>query len=173
MIADSSFYICFLDDIACPSFLNLVLSGPFQFLITPILHREIKQSRNYPKIQSGVITEMVFPYNISEILKPLFGKEETLKGEHEVIAFAHVLYQTDKYFGIILDEAGPRKFLEKNFPYITHLMRGTAGFVKECHCDHNIISKKSALEILQNIRVSKFRISSKIISLAVTQVRDC
>ena len=104
MIADSSFYICFLDDITCPSFLNTVLSGPFQFLVTPTVHDEIKRSKNYTQIQRNNITEMDFPFDISRILKPFFGKDETVKGEHEVIAFAYILYYDELDFGIILDE---------------------------------------------------------------------
>lgn len=150
-----------------------MLSSPLQFLTTPILRNEIRKSENYSQIQNDKIIELSFPYNISEILRPFFGKNEILKGEHEVIAFAFVLYEIDQNFDIILDEMGPRKFLEKTFPYLADLMNGTVGFVRACHCEHDILSKRRALDILKAIRSSKFRVSNNIISSAEIQVRDC
>lgn len=173
VIADSSFYICFLDDISRPSFLQLVFSNSFQFLTTRILHNEIKKSKNYFQIQNNGIIELSFSYDISEILRPFFGRNEILKGEHEVIAFAFILYQINHNFGIILDEIGPRRFVEKNFPYLVSLMNGTVGFVGRCHCDYNIISKKETLDILQAIKNSKFRVSNNIISSVESEVKSC
>ena len=173
VIADSSFYICFLDDISCPSFLNLILSGPFKFLITPMLHSEIRRSENYSQIQYDGIAEMSLPYNTSEILRSFFGRNEALKGEYEIIALAYILYRFDQNFDIILDDADPRQFIEKNMPHLACLMTGTVGFVEECHCDYKIISKKTTLRILQDVRTSKFRVTENIIKSAETRVRDC
>ncbi len=73
VIADSSFYICFLDDITCPALLNLILEGPFQFLITRIVHDEIKASKNYLQIQTGRLKKLEAPQG------PLVASEQGVR----------------------------------------------------------------------------------------------
>lgn len=46
IIADSSFYICYLDDINEPNTL-LETMMTLEFVVTPIVETEIKKSRNY------------------------------------------------------------------------------------------------------------------------------
>ena len=46
IFADSTFYICFLDDISDPQYL-LKFIEKFDFLLTPIVKEEIKKSENY------------------------------------------------------------------------------------------------------------------------------
>ena len=154
-------------------FLQSLFSNSFNFFITKILDGEIKKSKNYFKIKTGRINLMNFSYNISEVLRPFFGKNEILKGEHEVIAFAYVYYEINPQFIIILDESGPRKFLEKNFSHLIKLMIGTVGFVGKCHCEYDIISEKETLSLLQAIKISKFRVSDNIISSVTNQVKEC
>ena len=165
--------MCFLDDINQPMFLQSLFSNSFSFFTTRILHDEIKKSKNYSKIKTDRINQMNFSYNISEILRPFFGKNEILKGEHEVISFAYIYYEINPQFTIILDESGPRRFLKKNFSHLIKLMIGTVGFVGKCHCDYGIMSKKETLSLLQAIKVSKFRVSDNIISSVTNQVKSC
>ncbi len=172
-MADSSFYICFLDDIACPALLNLMLEGPFQFLITRIVHDEIKASENYLQIQAERLKKLEEPFDISEILRPFFGKDEASKGEHEVVAFSLILYENDPDLIIILDDAQPRKMLERHNPRVANNVYGTVGFVASCHCDYDILQKRDTLEAIRAVGESKFRVSGDIIRQAESQVREC
>ena len=45
MLADSSFYLCFLEDIDQPEVLLRILAK-FDFLITPIVYKEVRRVRN-------------------------------------------------------------------------------------------------------------------------------
>ena len=173
VIADSSFYICFLDDITCPALLNLILEGPFQFLITRIVHDEIKASENYLQIQTGRLKKLEEHFDISEILRPFFGRGEASKGEHEVVAFSLILYENDPDLIIILDDAQPRKILERHNPRLANNTYGTVGFVVSCHCDYAILQKRDTLEAIRAVEESKFRVSGDIIRQAESQVRGC
>ena len=103
VIADSSFYICFLDDIACPILLNRILAGPFQFLITRIVQDEIKKSKNYSQIKIEKTKLLTNPFNTSKILRPFFGRDEASK-EHKVVAFLLILSENDPDLMITLDD---------------------------------------------------------------------
>lgn len=173
VIADSSFYICFLDDIACPALLNLMLAGPFQFLITRIVHDEIKASENYLQIQTERLEKLEEPFDISKILMPFFGKDEASKGEHEIVAFSLILSENDPDLIIILDDAQPRKILERHNPRLANNVYGTVGFVVSCHCDYTILQKRDVLGTIKIIGESKFRVSGDIIRRAESQVREC
>lgn len=52
IIADSSFYICFLDDINMPEMLTRLISK-FDFIITPTIVKEIEISKNYKYIKGN------------------------------------------------------------------------------------------------------------------------
>lgn len=173
IIADSSFYICFLDDIDDPSFLQLLFSNHFKFLTTKMLSNEVSKSKKFSQIKKNAITLMDFSYDISEILRPFFGKNEILKGEHEVIAFAYMYYQIKKDFSIILDEIGPRRFVERNFTYLVKLMIGTLGFLGKCHCDYHLLSKDKTMNLIEAIKKSKFRVTDNIINSVKQQVMNC
>lgn len=174
VVADSSFYICFLDDISYPAFLNTIFSSKFfRFFVTPTVYNEIRHSRNYSQIEISHIEKLSLPYDVSAVLMPFFGKIEKLKGEHEIIAIGMMSDQANSNLHIIMDETGPRQFLKKHFPRMADRMVGTVGFVEECHCDHHIISKDEAVGIIQDIGSSKFRISRDIVNSVMIRVREC
>lgn len=173
MIADSSFYICFLDDITCPALLNMMLVGPFQFLITRIVHDEIKKSENYLQTRTDRIRRLEDPFDISKILKPFFGRGEVSKGEHEVVAFSMILSEDYPDLIIILDDAQPRKILERHNPRLASNMYGTVGFVVSCHCDYATLQKGDVLGAVKAIGESKFRVPDDVIRQAESQVSGC
>ncbi|MDI3475370.1 MAG: hypothetical protein PWQ95_1098 [Thermococcaceae archaeon] len=118
IISDSTFYICFLDDINYPEGLKKIInSRKFKFVIGDVVENEIKKSSNYPLIKSDLskVREKPLPFNYGEIVRPFLGISEIKKGEHEVIGIAIVYHLKGKDFILILDEDGPRGIIEKSY----------------------------------------------------------
>ena len=174
VIPDSTFYICYLDDINKPKYLNKIIQNDnFNIYIGQIINNEIKKSNNYITLENDIGSKIkIFEYyHYGEILRPLFSKEEIKKGEHEVIVIAFILFSEDKEFIAILDDIAPRKFIKKNFPKIYKSIEWTVEFTKNCYYEHKIFSKEETLIILELIQNSKFRIDSNIISKLISEVR--
>ena len=82
IIADSSFYICFLDDIKKPDYLKHILTH-FRFVIGKIVKKEIARSPMFKKIESiinTVVDNISADENFDELLKPFFSVKEIEKG---------------------------------------------------------------------------------------------
>lgn len=176
VIPDSSFYICFIDDINEPEYLIRILStNAMEFIIGQKIKEEIKKSQNYDAIEILINnhTQSFEYYSYGEILKPFFSVEEIKKGEHEVIAISYVMYQLGIVFIAIIDEDKSRKFVEKNFPELLEKIVGTVGFIALCCCRYKIFSKNECILLLNKIKKSKFRIKNSIIEETVERIRRC
>jgi predicted nucleic acid-binding protein len=174
LIPDSTFYICFLDDIKKPEYLKKIIhNNNFNIFIGQIINNEIKKSNNYKSLEKdmGSKIKLFKYYQYGEILRPLFSKEEIKKGEHEVIVIAFILFSENEKFIAILDDIAPRNFIQKNFPKIYKSIEWTVGFIKNCFYKYKIFSKEETLIILKLIQNSKFRIDSGIISRIISEVR--
>ena len=82
VIPDSSFYICFIDDINEPEYLIRVMSAnAMEFIIGQKIKEEIKRSQNYNAIEIPIDnhTQSFEYYEYGEILKPFFSAEEIKK----------------------------------------------------------------------------------------------
>ncbi|MHC3128662.1 MAG: hypothetical protein IBV52_01110 [Candidatus Bathyarchaeota archaeon] len=169
MLADSSFYLCFLEDIEQPEVLLRILNR-FDFLITPIVYKEVSKCNNFECIQSNPKIIMFPKKNLGEILRPFFSKKEIEKGETEVIELAYEFYAdgTPKMF--ILDEKGPRLFVMRVLPYLVELMIGTVGFIGKCCYEYGILEKAETSVLLLVISTSNFRVSPEIISEVLTKI---
>ncbi|MHA1987265.1 MAG: hypothetical protein ACW98D_11540 [Promethearchaeota archaeon] len=175
IIADSSFYICFLDDIKDPDILILFFTQPeFIFILGNIISGEVEKSVNFSNIQDKFrsYVKIFSYYEYGEIIKPFFSEDEILKGEHEVIVISYIFYYLEKNFLAILDETWARTYYITNFPEIEDKMIGTIGFIEECVCNHNFFSPKLAIIILEKIIKSKFRIKEDIIRRAINNLQD-
>lgn len=173
IVPDSSFYICFLDDINKPQYLHQLLEcNAFRFITGSRIKEEVSRSSNYKMIEKTVeIHVQIFMYyNYGEILRPFFSLEEITRGEHEVIAIAYILHFLEIEFTAILDDDGPKKFLQKNFPKILTRVTGTVGFIKLC-CSRRVFSKEEAISILVLIKNSKFRVRSEIVDETIEEIR--
>ncbi len=172
-IADSSFYICFLDDIKRPDFLKRMINS-FEFLIGKIIKGEVEKSKNYFHIKQIFETKVIlFQYeNYGELLKPFFSLHEIKKGEHEVIAIA-IIMSNFKQIIVIIDELDVRRFIQANFPELIMDMVGTVGFIKMCCCEYKIFSKEEAKGILNLIKNSRFRIGNNIIGEIIKDINGC
>ena len=167
IIPDSSFFVFFLDDIEMPKILKRIITyNQFIFVLCGRVKKELMGNSKFrdlfydPKIRFET-----FEYGMyAEILRPLFAEEEIVKGEHEVIVAAYVYHHVlNQKYTVILDEAETRKFIETNFPEISKNVVGTLGFVKRSYSVYGIISKDEALNILDAVEHSKFRVSNKIL----------
>ncbi|MEX2705952.1 MAG: hypothetical protein Q6352_011905 [Candidatus Freyrarchaeum guaymaensis] len=176
VVPDSSFYICFLDDINAPHYLLQLLNARiFKFILGKIIKTEIEKSPNYKSIEKTIDSrvEIFEYYNYGEILRPFFSLEEIKKGDNEVIVISYVLYFLNLTFITILDDTKPRKFLERNFPELYTRVVGTVGFIEKCSCQYNIFSKEKGITILNLIKKSKFRIKNEIVNKTIERIGKC
>lgn len=173
IIADSSFYLCFLDDIDRPGELVKIIDC-FDFLLTPIVENEIMKSKNYRKIKNHKnIHSINFSFDFGKILRPMFSKEEIIKGEHEIIGVAYILYQLKVNFYFILDDGGARKFVLNNLTFLVNLMVGTIKFLAICCCSFGIFKKEESVNLLNLIEYSKFRVSKRILNETRQYIERC
>lgn len=173
ILSDSSFYICFLDDIKEHNCLLRIISE-FEFYLTPLVKAEIKKSENYKVISDNEnIISIDNVDNIGEILKPFFSKDEILSGEHEIIGFAYILYQFKVSFYFILDDKDRRDFVEYNFKDMYNQMLYTVQFICLCCCFFRFLSKNEVLTLFKEINESKFRIKTKFLNKAEKYIEVC
>ena len=163
IVADSSFYICFLEDIKRPDALLLMLNK-FEFAFGKTVNMEISKCEHFGSIKGNSHLNLIPDLNFSEVLKPFFGEYENAKGESEIIALAIILYGISRIDKLILDEDGPRAFVERNLPNLAHFMTGTVGFVGKCCCETYILEAEKTLQILSEIEHSPFRVSYNVLS---------
>jgi predicted nucleic acid-binding protein len=173
VIADSSFYICFLDDVDDPNSLSRIINSQnFRFIGGKLVCSEIKESKNCANVES-LDEKIVDPtsYNYGEILKPFFGRSELKKGEHESISIAYIHSSNGKNFKLVLDDRQPRMIIKKNFPDLENKLTGTVGFIGLCNYEYKIFSSEEAINILLSIRDSKFRIKDSILLGEIEKIK--
>jgi len=167
VIPDSSFFICFLDDIKMSIILKRIITfNYFTFILCEKVKKELLNNSKFKKLFNDLNEHFEsFEYSTyAEILRPLFAEEEIVKGEHEVIIAAYVYhYVLNQNYIVIIDDIEPRKFIQRNFPEIYGNVVGTLGFIKQSYEVYNIISRDEALNILDAIVNSKFRVSKDVL----------
>lgn len=175
ILADSSFYICFLDDIDRPDALSQILER-FNFIITPLVFEEISK-RSKPASQTIIggnhIVRVRPNFNFQEILRPFFSNNEVDSGEAELIALAYIWHESRRIQRLILDDSHARRFVTNNLAQLNVIMIGTVGFVGECHCNFSVFDKSSALMYLREIKASKFFIEEHVIALTKERIVKC
>ena len=175
VIPDTSFFICFLDDIrASAHLLKIFGSDRFILVVGRVVHSEVKKSENYHQIEHILISAESYDYTqFGEILRPFMSVEEISKGEHEVIATAYVLNFLGYDLIFILDDDDARNLVMKNLREIADKMTGTVGFVKLCCCEHEVFNKEEAKSILIMIKNSKFRVKKEIVEKTIEDIEVC
>ena len=176
VIPDSSFYICFIDDIKDhENLIEIIKYDKFNFIIGVIVKDEIVKSPNYNKIEAVMKSdvELFSEINYGEILRPLFSKEELKKGENEVITISFILFDLDYDIITIIDDEEPRKFFINNLTECADKLTGTIGFIGDCVCIHKIFKKDKGMNILIAIKNSKFRITEVIFNEVMNKIREC
>ena len=173
VVSDSSFYLCFLSDIKRPNVLLSIITSPFfDFVIGPIILREVEKSDSFNRIATELKANIrVFDYfAYGEIVRPFFSIDEVEVGEHEVVVVSYILHSRGLLYRSILDDNQPRRFLERELPAILPSLTGTIGFVELCTVKHKLFSKSECIELLEQIRTSRFRISNRIVDEAIERI---
>jgi hypothetical protein len=83
IVPNSSFYLCFLDDIESPHYLARILNHErFDFVAGEKILEEVKRSSRYRLVERKVERRVkIFKYlNYGEILRPFFSVEEIERG---------------------------------------------------------------------------------------------
>jgi len=171
ILADSSFYLCFLDDIEQPKVLERILER-FDFLITPIVYKEVSRSTHFKYVKNHPKIILVSKESLGEALRPFFSEKEIEKGETEVIELAYQFYANNDSKFFIIDEEGPRLFVIRNLPYLGKLMIGTVGFVGDCYSRCGILDKSEAYALVIMIDRSKFRVSAEVIRVVLSKMES-
>jgi predicted nucleic acid-binding protein len=172
IIADSSFYLCFLDDINEPSFLDRIIDK-FDFYITPIVEHEIKFEKNEMLKRNEKIIRVGNHINFGEILKPFLSVKSLEKGEHEVIGLGYHFFMIGMPFYLIIDDHDAKEFVRKNINDLFSFLHVTLGFIKIGCCYFKIFSKEEAITIVNKIEHSKFRISKDILKKIKNDIGGC
>jgi predicted nucleic acid-binding protein len=176
IIPDSSFFICFLDDIEKPQqIIDLLDVKLFSFFIGKITSTEIQKSKNFTKIETRFFQEIiVYDYfEYGEIVKMFFSELELKKGEHEVFIISFILTSIGDPFVAIIDDGPAKKFFKLNIPEKGNSLTGTVGFVRFCSCKCKVFIKEVAIGILVSIKQSKFYVPSSIIDATIEDISTC
>lgn len=167
-IADTSFYIFFLDDIDGLGYLAAIARSRM-LVATALVMKELSRKQNVEELLKMVVPAG-FEYEITETLRPFFNGPGRVRGEHEVIAFGHVMHKRAAQFTVIIDDAAAKRFALKNFAHLERSMTGTLGFVVECHRD-GILAGGDAERVLDAMKPSRFRVPDGLVDEALREVR--
>lgn len=175
VIPDTSFFVCFLDDINNPGYIIRIFeSNKFILVVGRIVHKEVEKSENYHQIEHILISAESYDYTqFGEILRPFMSVEEISKGEHEVIATAYVLNFLGYDIIFILDDGDARSFVLRNLNEIADRMTGTVGFIRLCCCEYDVFNKEEAKSILMMIKNSRFRVKKEIVEKTIEDIEGC
>jgi predicted nucleic acid-binding protein len=176
IIPDSSFFICFLDDIEKPEhIIDLLNVELFSFFMGGTTFNEIKKSKNYFGIEKEFRQKItIYDYfEYGEIVKVFFSTNEIKKGEHEVFVISFIFSVLGETFIAILDDDAAKKYFKINIPERENSVTGTIGFIGICTCKYKVFIKVTAINILESIRVSKFFVPIAIIDATIEQIRVC
>jgi predicted nucleic acid-binding protein len=170
LLADSTFYICFIDCISEQEVLKEIIKY-FDCILTPVVHKELSSPKYKTDIKGFIDENKIFipGLNLGEALTPFFSKAEVKKGEHEIITLAYVLHNFKEDFYFILDEGKKRRFVENNFNYLIKYLVGTIGFIPICY-KQKIVSKEKAIDILNKIQNSDFFSTKELIKNALDKI---
>ena len=162
-VADSSFYLCFLEDIESPQYLLSMLSH-VDFVMPPLVLEEVRRCRNYEMLGADPRIKLTDPdFESREILRPLFSAEQWQKGEAESIALGYSLQISGGLWKLVLDDTQARAFVERILPSLSEFMTGTLGFIAICY-ETRIFSQKDSLTIIALVEKSPFRTSGEVLS---------
>lgn len=176
IIPDSSFFICFLDDIEKPQLMiDLLNSESFSFIVGMITFKEIQKSKNFIEIerQSRQKITIYDYFEYSEVVKMFFSESELKKGEHEVFIISFIQSFSKDPFITILDDENAKKFFKTNIPEKATSVIGTVGFIRLCSCKCKVFIKEVAIDILESIKQSKFFVPVSIIDATIEDIRAC
>jgi predicted nucleic acid-binding protein len=181
LIPDSSFFICFFDDLSefidnnkLDSYFS-VFSFNFDIQVTGLVNREITKT-DYPIYNNhhskfNVVNLDNLLLNdgyLLELLRPIVGR-----GEYEVISLAKQYHEHESDdFIFILDDNQARTRISSYLPELNKYLKGTVGLVMFCCLDLELFNKDSSIHILNCINDSKFFVDSNIIENVIQTIQS-
>jgi predicted nucleic acid-binding protein len=173
VVPDSSFYICFLDDIQrVDALLRLVTCDAYSLVMGVVIRREVTAKRCPEDFLDAVNTHVeAFEYSTyGEILRPFFSVEEVDKGETEAVVISFILHQRGEVHVLIIDESPARRFVGRRFPDLERYMTGTVGFLETSTVLRNISTPEETIDLLREMLVSTFRVDPGIVHEAIERL---
>ena len=162
-VADSTFYLCFLEDINAPEPLATILQH-LDFVIPKAVYDEVSICKGYGRARDTLrFTIGSSDIRFKEILRPFFSSEQWKKGEAEAITLAFSLFNDDSLEQLILDDSQARAFVRNNLGVLVNLMTGTVGFLRVCY-RIKILPREVVLQVLLLIEKSSFHIDGEVLS---------
>lgn len=177
VIPDSSFFICFLDDlegilpIKDRLHILVLITGTFTVLVVPAVEQESRFQRISSPVRNQVrmvtIPASARSDPFIQLLQPLLGK-----GEHDVITCAHVHFlEGNSNFLFLLDDGIARDHVRRILPALVSHMKGTVGFLGHCAVQ-KVLEKNETINLLTVISRSKFRVDRSTITTVIADIRN-
>ncbi|MFH1473744.1 MAG: hypothetical protein ABIE55_02520 [Candidatus Aenigmatarchaeota archaeon] len=173
LLADSSFYICFLDNIKSPENLIKILEK-FSSSFPPVIFSEVKKSKRSKEIfENKKLNINIFEgeIHISEVLRPFFSIEQKERGEHELIVLAFICYNMKMKFELVIDDKQARNFIKRNLIYLSKNLKDTINFLCDCYSVYGIFKKEEVLDIFNLIENSNYGVKKEIMFEAKKKMR--
>ena len=175
LIPDSSFFICFFDDLR-PLLTKEVrlwcidkITNNFDVKVTPIVFSEVgfkNDGECVKKYIDLVNFGDIADNGVLESLRPVWSK-----GEFEVICLAYNYKTTgNNDFIFIIDDLNARKIISNYLNELEKFLKGTVGFIG--YCTHQkIFEQEVTINILIAIKKSKFRVDKQIIDKIIVEIQ--
>lgn len=173
IIPDSTFFLCFIDDINDNQDLIKILNADrFHFLMGPVVYSEISKSKNYESISETIKNSTsTFPYyDYGAIIKPFFSLDEIKRGENEVIVISYIVNLLGSSLIFIIDDGSPRNFIKRILPDLYKYLYYSIKFLEYCTVECKLLSKDDAIRVLTAIKASKFRVPKIVIDETIKRV---
>jgi len=149
--ADSSFYICFVDDLEEKEWIYKFIKL-YSFYIGRRVLSEIPDTLlNDDDFRNSVT---VVDYDYYSLIKPIFGRDpkHLEDGEYEAIGIAHYLDILGELRYLILDDRRAKNFVKNNFEYLADKVVGTIGFIRNSCLEDRKLECEKGVEILNKIK---------------------
>ena len=178
VIPDSSFFICFLDDLEGHLPISdrvrflMLIAGNFTILVVPDVEQESQFQRFSPPVKAQARMVKIPASKTRsdpsiELLRPMLGR-----GEHEVITCAHYhVLKGDSIFFFILDDGLARDLVRRILPVLISHMKGTVGFIGHCAIQ-KVLEKNEAIHLLTVIGRSKFRVDQLTVTTVISDIQS-
>ncbi|MCC4766335.1 hypothetical protein FXW07_06830 [Methanosarcina sp. DH1] len=152
VVADTSFYLCYYNDIRKNECLNIFL-GSYSFYLGSKILGELPKS--LAKSDSFLSVVNFNDESFFELVKPFFGRSTNHEkdGEYEAIGLA---YHLNLHFGLkylIIDDRRAYNFVAVNFKSLEHKLTRNIGFIVKSYKEDSTLSLKMTIEILESIQL--------------------